>query len=116
MNIEEVREYALTLPHTTEDIPYGPDCVVFRIAGKIFLHIALESSPARIAIKLRPEFGESLREQYEFVRPAFHMNKVHWNDVFVENTVDDAFIKEWIRQSYDIVYSKLPRRTKEQLT
>ena len=50
MNIEQVRAYALTLPGTTEDMPYGPDCVVFRIEGKIYLHIALESSEPRCAV------------------------------------------------------------------
>ncbi len=115
MNIEEVREYALSLPHTTEDMPYGPDWVVFRIAGKIYLHIALESSPARIAIKLKPEFGEEIREHYECVRPAFHMNKVHWNDIFIEDTVEDEIIKEWICHSYELVRSKLPKKVKEKL-
>ena len=43
MNIEDVREYALTLKGATEDMPYGPDWLVFRIGGKIFLHIWLES-------------------------------------------------------------------------
>ena len=37
MNIEEVRTYCLTLPGVTEDVPYGPDWLVFRIEGKIFL-------------------------------------------------------------------------------
>ncbi len=115
MNIEEIREFALTLPATTEDMPFGPDWVVFRIGGKIYLFIALESDPARIAVKLKPELGEELREQYNCVRPAFHMNKVHWNDVFVENTVDDELIKAWIRHSYEQVRSKLTRKVREGL-
>lgn len=41
MNIEEVREFALSLPGTTEDQAYGEDWVLFRIEGKIFLHIWL---------------------------------------------------------------------------
>ena len=42
MNTEEVREYCLSLPGVTEDSPYGPDMIVFRIEGKIFLHLPLE--------------------------------------------------------------------------
>ncbi|MDE6309577.1 MAG: MmcQ/YjbR family DNA-binding protein, partial [Muribaculaceae bacterium] len=36
MNIEEIREYALSLPHVTEDMPFGPDALALRIGGKIF--------------------------------------------------------------------------------
>ena len=43
MNIEEVREYALSLPGVTEDQAYGESCVLYRIEGKIFLHLWLEA-------------------------------------------------------------------------
>lgn len=111
MNIEEVRAYCLTLPSVTEDMPYGPDCVVFRIERKIFLHISLERR--LIAIKLRPERGEELRERYDAITPAWHMNKKHWNDIVIENTFSNETVEEWIKESYDLVRSKLPKRLKE---
>ena len=111
MNIEEVRTYSLTLPGVTEDMPYGPDWVVFRIEGKIFLHISLERR--LIAIKLLPERGEELRDKYDAVTPAWHMNKKHWNDIVIENTFPDETIQEWIKESYELVKSKLPKRLKE---
>ena len=113
MNIEEVRTCCLSLPGVTEDMPYGPDWVVFRIEGKIFLHISLERR--LIAIKLLPERGEELRDKYDAVTPAWHMNKKHWNDIIIENTFPDETIEEWIRESYDLVKSKLPKRLKEKL-
>ena len=109
MNIEQVRAYALTLPGTTEDMPYGPDWVVFRIEGKIYLHIALESSEPRCAVKLDPAVGAELREREDGVRPAYHMNKVHWNDLYL-NRLSDGMVTELIRHSYRLVLSKLPRR------
>lgn len=109
MNIEQVRAYALTLPGTTEDMPYGPDCVVFRIEGKIYLHISLESSEPRCAVKLDPAVGAGLREREDGVRPAYHMNKVHWNDLYL-NSLSDGMVTELIRHSYRLVLSKLPRR------
>ena len=111
MNIEEVRTYCLTLLGVTEDMPYGPDWVVFRIEGKIFLHISL--GRRLIAIKLRPERGEELRDKFDAVTPAWHMNKKHWNDIIIENTFTDESIERWIRESYDLVKSKLPKRLKE---
>lgn len=111
MNIEEVREYCLSLPGATEDMPYGPDWVVFRVGGRIFLHISLERR--LIAIKLRPEHGERLREQYEAVRPAWHMNKRHWNDIMTEGTLPRPAIEALIRESYALVRAKLPRAVRE---
>ncbi len=111
MNIEDVRTYCLTLPGVTEDMPYGPDWVVFRIEGKIFLHISLERR--LIAIKLRPDHGEALRDKYDAVTPAWHMNKKHWNDVEVENTFPDHMIEEWINESYRLVLDKLPKALRE---
>ena len=114
MNIEQVRAYALALPGTTEDMPYGPDCVVFRIEGKIYLHIALESSEPRCAVKLDPAVGAELREREDGVRPAYHMNKVHWNDLYL-NSLSDGMVTKLIHQSYNLVISNLPKHIRIKL-
>lgn len=112
MNIENVRIYALSLPGATEDMPYGPDWVVFRIEGKIFLHIWLVSPEPTCAVKLAPEKGIELRERFEGIKPAYHLNKTHWNDLYLDNLLDEDVCK-WIHESYDIVLSHLPKRLKE---
>ncbi|GAB6982461.1 MmcQ/YjbR family DNA-binding protein [Prevotella dentasini] len=114
MDIEQVRDFALALPGATEDMPYGPDWLVFRIGGKIFLHIWLEAPEPVCAVKLLPETGTALREQNEAVRPAYHLNKVHWNDLCLDHLGDD-FVRELILQSYRTVRSKLPRRVRDLL-
>ena len=113
MSIEDVREYALTLPGATEDMPYGPDWLIFRIEGKIFLHIWLESPEPTCAVKLQPEVGQTLREHFDGVRPAYHLNKAHWNDIYLE-LIDDELTNQWIRQSYELVLLKLPKRLREE--
>ena len=113
MNIEQVREYCLTLPGVTEDSPYGPDMIVYRIEGKIFLHLPLEYADPRISIKLPPEKGQELRERYDAVRAAYHLNKIHWNDILIEDTFSSDQIKNWILESYNLVLSSLPKRLRE---
>lgn len=115
MNIEEVREYCLSLPGTEEAMPYGNDWLVFRIGGKIYLHIWLEAPIPTIAVKLLPERGEELREKFNAFSPAYHLNKKHWNDIFIEDTVPPEMIQGWIRESYDLVKRKLPKSTLEHL-
>jgi predicted DNA-binding protein (MmcQ/YjbR family) len=113
MHIEQVREFCLSLPGVTEDSPYGPDMIVFRIEGKIFLHLPLEYVYPRIFIKLLPEEGQELRERYDAICAAYHLNKVHWNDILIENTFPPDQIKEWILESYRLVLSRLPKRLRE---
>ena len=45
MNLEELREYCLSLPYVTEDMPFGEDVLVFRICNRIFMLTNLESVP-----------------------------------------------------------------------
>ena len=93
-------------------MPYGPDWLIFRIGGKIFLHVWLESPEPTCAVKLPPEMGQQLRERYDGVRPAYHLNKTHWNDIYLE-MMDDVLVKQWISLSYQLVLSKLPKRIRE---
>ena len=89
MDIEQVREYALSLFGVTEDQPFGDDVVTFRVEGKIFLclwlggsRLSMKGENPRFACKLAPERNEALRERYAAVTPAFHWNKKHWSDVY----------------------------------
>ena len=115
MDIEQVREYALSIFGVTEDQPFGDDIITYRIEGKIFLCLWLggglhdmRNSEARFALKLTPDRNEELREQYPAVTPAWHWNKKHWSDVYYEHLEED-FVKRIIKESYDLVVSKLPK-------
>ena len=105
MNIEQVREFALSLhPEVTEEL-FAEQWISWRIAGKWFLLMQLDAPEPRVAVKLQPEVGAALREQYDGVRPAYHMNKTHWNDLYL-NQLDDTFVHELITRSFHIVAVK----------
>ena len=115
MNIEQVREYTLSLPGVTEDQPFGDDIITFRLEGKIFVCLWLgdgkhdiKNSEPRLALKLSPERNEEIREQFSAVTPAWHWNKKHWSDVYYEQ-IEDVLVQEWIRESYRLIVSKLPK-------
>lgn len=102
MNIEEVREYCLSLPHVTEDL-FHPEWLTFRIEGKWFVLIWLNAPQPTIEVKLPPQIGEELRERFEGINPGYHMNKKHWNDIWIESGFTEEQIKKWIKTSYDLV-------------
>lgn len=102
MNIEDLREYCLGKPRTTESFPFGEDTLVFKVNGKIF---ALSNLDGDLSINLKcdPSFALELREKYSSVTPGYHMNKKHWNTVYLNGTIPDREIKKWIDHSYDLV-------------
>ena len=109
MNVEEVRNYALSLDENVTEELFAEQWVSWRIAGKWFLLMQLDTPEPRVAVKLPPATGVALREQYEGVRPAYHMNKTHWSDLYL-NQLDNDFIKEQIKASYSLVASKLSKK------
>ena len=119
MNIEQVREYTLSLYGVTEDQPFGDDIITFRLEGKIFVRLwigggqyDIKNSEPRLALKLSPERNEELRAQFSAVTPAYHWNKKHWSDVYYEQ-LDDTQVKDWIKESYRLVASKLPKSVRQ---
>lgn len=119
MNIEQVRDYTLSLLGVTEDQPFGDDIITFRLEGKIFLCLSLggddhelDNSAPRLALKLTPERNEELRGQFSAVVPAWHWNKKHWSDVYYEH-LETAQVEEWIKESYLLVASKLPKAVRQ---
>jgi len=111
MHIEEIRDYCLSLTFVTEETPFGPDILVFRVGGKIFLLVGLDQiEDLRFNVKCDPEYAVELRQQYEqTVLPGYHMNKKHWNTVYCNRELSDTKLKEFIKDSYDLIYSSLSK-------
>lgn len=108
MNIEQVRDFALSLsPEVTEEL-FAEQWISWRIGGKWFLLMQLDAPEPRVAVKLPPDMSAELRVQYDGVQPAYHMNKTHWNDLYL-NELDDAVVRELIQTSFDLVRNKLPK-------
>jgi predicted DNA-binding protein (MmcQ/YjbR family) len=114
MDIEELRDYCLSLPKVSECSPFGDDSLVFKIGGKMFLLATLEGD-FRINVKCDPEYAVQLREQYSNVSAGYHMNKKHWNTVEINSRIADSMILEWINHSYNLVLKSLPRKIREEI-
>lgn len=109
MNIESFRSFCLHLNGVTEELPFGPDTLVFKVMGKIFALTGLDQEPFSVNLKCDPQRALELREHYPAVKPGYHMNKAHWNTVIVDGSVSDTTLRDWITHSYDLVVSSLTK-------
>lgn len=109
MNIEELRLFCLSLPGTSEAMPFGDSTLVFKVRNKIFALTGLEP-PFSVNLKCDPELAIELRERHHAVQPGYHMNKKHWNTVMLDDSVLDNLVQEWIRHSYKLVVKGLPTK------
>ncbi len=114
MDLETIREYCLKKNGVTESLPFNEDSPVYKVMSKIFL-IANLIPPTSINLKCDPEKAVELRERYPAVTPGYHMNKLHWNTVMLDNSVPDKLILNWIDDSYNLVANGLSKKEKEQL-
>ncbi len=114
MDIESFRSYCLSKKMTSESLPFGDDTLVFKVADKIFAlaDITLFES---INLKCDPEQAILLREQYPSVQPGYHMNKKHWNTIFMDGAIPDRLLQQWIDDSYHLVIEKMPKKISQQL-
>ncbi|MGN6193796.1 MAG: MmcQ/YjbR family DNA-binding protein [Ginsengibacter sp.] len=106
MNIEELRDFVLSLKNVEEGFPFGEDTIVFKINKKIFLLVSLSSVPLQFNVKCDPDRAIELREEYSCILPGYHMNKKHWNTIIVDGTLSKTQLKNFIKDSYDLVQRK----------
>ena len=107
MDIEQIRDYALSLEQVTEGFPFGETVLVFKVQGKIFLLLPMDSDGLQFNVKCEPELAIELRENYpDTVLPGYHMNKKHWNTVIVDGRLSGKQIREMIASSYLLVKGK----------
>ncbi len=115
MQPEAIAAFALELPEVTEEQPFGPEVDVYKVAGKVFLLIAPESTPPTISVKCEPGLAVGLRAEYDAVIPGYHLNKKHWNTVILDGTIPDDEIEDMVSHSYERVVAGLSKAMRERL-
>ncbi|MFM1875034.1 MAG: hypothetical protein RL266_771 [Bacteroidota bacterium] len=115
MNIEELRDYCLSLKGVTEGFPFGESTLVFKVMGKMFCLAGMDGNPVSCNVKCDPETAIELRERYSGVLPGYHMNKQHWNTIVFDGSFDDTLAKQWIHDSYLLIVASLPTKLRSEL-
>lgn len=114
MNIESFRNYCILKKGVTEELPFGPDTLVFKVMEKMFALTDIELFTS-INLKCDPEEAVRLREIYPSILPGYHMNKKHWNTILMDGSINDKLIQKLIDDSYDLVVSGLTKKDRAAL-
>ena len=113
MNIEEYRDFCLSLYGVEEGFPFDQNTLVFKAGNKIFALLNLENFEF-INLKCDPEKALELRESNAGIKPGWHMNKKHWNSVYINSDVSDKLILDLTTHSYDLIVKSLPVKIRAQ--
>ncbi len=113
--MESLRDYVLAKPGAEDSFPFGPEAMVFKVAGKMFALLAWEEIPVYISLKCDPDRAIALREQHAGIIPGYHMNKKHWNSVTPGDNVTMELVHELIDHSYNLVVASLTRKARLEL-
>ena len=114
MFLDEYREYCLSLPATSEGLPFDDKVLVFKVLDKVFTLTDITTFNS-VNLKCDPEYAIELREKHSFVKPGYHMNKKHWNSIYELDSIDNEFLKGLVKHSYDLVVSKMTKKKQAEL-
>ena len=115
MDLADFCSECLSLPGAEETTPFGPEVLVYKVAGKMFALAIPDEHPQRVNLKCDPERALELLDRYEDILPGYHMSKKHWNTLLLGGRLPSTLIRELLRHSYDLVVAALPKKTREAL-
>ena len=115
MNLADACSCCLGPPHVEECTPFGPETLVFKVAGKLFALTTPDEFPPRMNLKCDPDRAMDLRDRHPAVLPGYHMNKRHWNTLVLDGSLPSPLVAELIRHSYDLVVDSLPAAKRRDL-
>lgn len=117
MKYKWIDSYLLNKKGVTKDLKVEWNWIRYQIGGKMFAAICLDSNdePHYITLKLKPDEGEFLRQQFSDIIPGYYMNKTHWNSVKPDGEVPDDLLKEMLDKSYQLVLNSFSRKKQEEI-
>ena len=115
MNIEDFREYCLSLGEVTEKTPFGKfaarfdSVLVFYVCDHMFCMVDMDNFTYAV-VKNTPEKIAELHETRNSVECQRNMMAKYWIQLNFGGDVSDSEILDLVSQSYEIVKSKYTKK------
>ncbi|MFI8418027.1 MmcQ/YjbR family DNA-binding protein [Serratia sp. NPDC078593] len=115
MNQSELLDYCMGKPgaEQSEENPWKASQV--KVGEMMFAMVLEINGRPALAIKSSPEQAESLREQHPEIVPCEHLNKAHWNAVFLDGALPNSQFYTLIDGSYKLALEGLPEQVRQAL-
>jgi len=124
MTFAEFQDFCEAKAGVEATFPFGDATLVYKVGGKMFALTSIDDSPVGdrmsppfefINLKCDPDYAIELRADYEYISPAWHMSKKHWNSVFTDQDIPEKLIYELIDHSYDLVFKNLTKKLQNEI-
>lgn len=115
MTNDEIEFYCLSKKGALKSYPFDEHTAVYKVGNKMFALNSDHAEEVKINLKCDPMYALELRTIYESVAPGYHMSKKHWNTVRCNCEVEDSLVKEWIDDSYQLVFSSLTKKLQKEI-
>jgi predicted DNA-binding protein (MmcQ/YjbR family) len=115
MELELIRDYCKRFKGTTEQVQWE-NHLLFKVGGKMYLIYNLSKEyPNRLSLKCSPERFEEMIE-IENIVPAPYLARNKWISIKDGCRIRLNELKELISESYALVFQKLPKRVRDEIT
>ncbi len=115
LTLAQLDAYFLSKPGAEASYPFGEGTRVYKVFGKMFGLIGEDADPLRVNLKCDPDDALALRKQYPAIKPGYHMNKEHWNSLYMDGSLPVGLVRELIDHSYGLVAAKLSQAKQRKL-
>lgn len=116
MTVKKIEDFFLSLKGAILTYPFDEETRVYKVEGKMFGLINEVDGKIRVNLKGVPDDNIALRNMFEFIEPGYHMNKQHWNSLYLDGNQEEDLVFRLIEESYNIIVSKLPKKGKDALS
>jgi predicted DNA-binding protein (MmcQ/YjbR family) len=110
MKLGTLRKELMRRKAVTEEQPFGPAALVYKVAGKMFALLAWKEHPLRLSVSCDAEEAILLRERYGSITEGYHLNKRLWNTIVCDGEVPQDELFQMIEDSYDIIVAKFTKK------
>ncbi len=111
-----LNDYCLSLTGARKDYQTDWEATRYLIDNKMFLMVGENKEKKLIiTLKLAPEFGYMMRQEYSDIIPGYYMNKEHWNSIYIDGAVPDDLLRDMVTKSHGLIFSSLTKKRQKEL-
>ena len=119
MNIEEFREYCLSMEGVTEKTPFGKfarrydSILVCYVLDHMFCFVDMDDFTS-VTVKSAPDEVEEIRMNHSSVSNPLNQSLKNWIQLNLNGDILDRHIYMLVNRAYEIVKAKYTKKSKKQ--